>query len=233
MTSQERIETLLWLIKPPDIVLLNCCSQELARKERERQKKEEKEKEREKERERERQKKEEREREREKERQKKEEKGKKKKRLSSSKEERQIPRSPPGGAAVGPVSTSMKMKPNPSLGAMSHPYGVPVQQVSPRRVSGKAVSPTHAPDFLYGPQGQILVRSPYGYVPVSSAAFLPEGVAVKRRHKPHSSSKEKSREDKPSSPTRSASAQERSASPPHRQESKDEVKKKRRSKDLN
>ena len=119
---------------------MNCCSQELARKERERQKKEEKEKEREKERERERQKKEEREkerekerererekkeereREREKERQKKEEKGKKK-RLSSSKEERQIPRSPSGGAAVGPVPTSMKMKPNPSLGAMSHPYG--------------------------------------------------------------------------------------------------------------
>ena len=120
---------------------MNCCSQELARKERERQKKEEKEKEREKERERERQKKEEREKEREKERererekneerererekekQKKEEKGKKKKRLSSSKEERQIPRSPSGGAAVGPVPTSMKMKPNPSLGAMSHPYG--------------------------------------------------------------------------------------------------------------
>ena len=32
--------------------------------------------------------------------------------------------------------------------------GVPVQQVSPRRVSGKAVPPAHAPDILYGPQGQ-------------------------------------------------------------------------------
>ena len=32
--------------------------------------------------------------------------------------------------------------------------GVPVQQVSPRRVSGKAVSPTRAPDVLYGPQGR-------------------------------------------------------------------------------
>ena len=61
------------------------------------------------------------EKEREKERQKKEEKEKKKKRRSSSSKEERIPRSPSGEAAIGPVPTSMKMKPNPSLGAMAQP----------------------------------------------------------------------------------------------------------------
>ena len=58
------------------------------------------------------------EKEREKERQ--EEKEKIKKRRSSSKE-KQIPRSPSGEAAVGPVPTSMKIKPDSSLGAMAQP----------------------------------------------------------------------------------------------------------------
>ena len=52
---------------------------------------------------------------------KKEEREKRMKHRRSSSKEEWIPRSPSGEAVVGPVPTSMKMKPNPSLGGMAQP----------------------------------------------------------------------------------------------------------------
>ena len=52
---------------------------------------------------------------------KKEEREKRMKHRRSSSKEEWIPQSPSGEAVVGPVPTSMKMKPNPSLGGMAQP----------------------------------------------------------------------------------------------------------------
>ena len=52
---------------------------------------------------------------------KKEEREKRMKHRRSSSKEEWIPRSPSGEAVVGPVPTSMKMKPNPSFGGMAQP----------------------------------------------------------------------------------------------------------------
>jgi len=64
----------------------------------------------------------------------------------------------PYGEISGGVAVCMVGGGDPEVcvevSAYSSTAGVPVQQVSPRRVSGKAVSHTHAPDVLYGPQGQ-------------------------------------------------------------------------------